>query len=96
MERQPHINEKMRSILTDWLIEARLKFKLVPEMLYLTINPIDRFLEKYEVPRPKLQLVGVTPLLIASKYEDIFPPEIRDIVYICDRAYTKQEVRTYW
>jgi hypothetical protein len=96
MERQPHINEKMRSILTDWLVEVHLKFKLVPETLYLTINLIDRFLEKYEVPRPKLQLVGVTSLLIASKYEEIYPPEIRDLVYICDRAYTKQEVRRYW
>lgn len=92
MERQPHINEKMRSILTDWLVEVHLKFKLVPETLYLTINLIDRFLEKYEVPRPKLQLVGVTSLLIAAKYEEIYPPEIRDLVYICDRAYTKQEV----
>jgi cyclin B len=73
-----------------------LKFKLVPETLYLTINLIDRFLEKNEVPRPKLQLVGVTSLLIASKYEEIYPPEIRDLVYICDRAYTKQEVRTCW
>jgi hypothetical protein len=96
MERQPHINEKMRSILTDWLVEVHLKFKLVPETLYLTINLIDRFLEKYEVPRPKLQLVGVTSLLIASKYEEIYPPEIRDLVYICDRAYTKHEVRKYW
>jgi len=92
MERQPHINEKMRSILTDWLVEVHLKFKLVPETLYLTINLIDRFLEKYEVPRPKLQLVGVTSLLIAAQYEEIYPPEIRDLVYICDRAYTKQEI----
>jgi len=92
MERQPHINEKMRSILTDWLVEVHLKFKLIPETLYLTINLIDRFLEKYEVPRPKLQLVGVTSLLIAAQYEEIYPPEIRDLVYICDRAYTKQEI----
>jgi Cyclin, N-terminal domain len=93
MENQPHINERMRSILVDWLVEVHLKFKLVPETLYLTINLIDRYLEKSEVSRPKLQLVGVTSLLIASKYEEIYPPELRDLVYICDRAYTKQDVR---
>lgn len=46
MEKQQDVNEKMRSILVDWLIEVHLKFKLVPESLYLTINLIDRFLEK--------------------------------------------------
>jgi hypothetical protein len=92
MENQAFINERMRSILVDWLVEVHLKFKLVPETLYLTINMIDRFLEKEEVSRPRLQLVGVTSLLIASKYEEIYPPELRDLVYICDKAYTKQDI----
>lgn len=92
MESQPHINERMRSILVDWLVEVHLKFKLVPETLYLTINLIDRYLERMEVSRPRLQLVGVTSLLIASKYEEIYPPELRDLVYICDRAYTRSDV----
>lgn len=92
MENQTHINERMRSILIDWLIEVHLKFKLVPETLYLTVNLIDRYLEKREVTRPKLQLIGVTSLLIASKYEEIYPPELRDLVYICDRAYSRDEI----
>lgn len=90
--KQSHINERMRAILVDWLVEVHLKFKLVPETLYLTIHLIDRFLSIEEVPRPKLQLVGVTSLLIASKYEEIYPPELRDLVYICDRAYTRQDI----
>ncbi len=94
MEDQQYINERMRSILVDWLVEVHLKFKLVPETLYLTVNIIDRYLSKTEVSRPKLQLVGVTALLIASKYEEIYPPELRDLVYICDRAYSKLEVRS--
>lgn len=92
MEDQQYINERMRSILVDWLVEVHLKFKLVPETLYLTVNIIDRYLSKTEVSRPKLQLVGVTALLIASKYEEIYPPELRDLVYICDRAYSKVEI----
>ncbi len=95
MEDQQYINERMRSILVDWLVEVHLKFKLVPETLYLTVNIIDRYLSKTEVSRPKLQLVGVTALLIASKYEEIYPPELRDLVYICDRAYSKLEVRRH-
>ena len=92
MKSQPHINEKMRSILVDWLVEVHLKFKLVPETLYLTVSIIDKYLVTGKVTRPKLQLVGVTALLIASKYEEIYPPELRDLVYICDRAYGKGEI----
>lgn len=92
MQRQEDINEKMRSILVDWLIEVHLKFKLVPESLYLTINLIDRYLEREQVNRQKLQLVGVTAMLIACKYEEIYPPIVKDFVYITDNAYTKEEI----
>lgn len=92
MENQQFIDQRMRSILVDWLVEVHLKFKLVPETLYLVVNLIDRYLAKKEVTRSKLQLVGVTALFIATKYEEIYPPELRDLVYICDRAYSKFEV----
>jgi cyclin B len=89
---QPFINDKMRTILVDWLIEVHLKFKMVPETLYLTVNLLDRYLQLKQVRRSRLQLVGVSALLIAAKYEEIYPPELRDLVYITDRAYTKQEI----
>ena len=92
MTKQNDINEKMRAILIDWLIEVHLKFKLLPETLFLTVNMIDRFLEKQVIPRTKLQLVGVTAMLIASKYEEIYAPEVKDFVYITDKAYTKEEI----
>ena len=92
MSRQEDINEKMRAILIDWLVEVHLKFKLVPESLYLTVNLIDRYLDREQVNRQKLQLAGVTAMLIACKYEEIYPPIVRDFVYITDNAYTKEEI----
>jgi hypothetical protein len=89
---QTDINEKMRAILVDWLIEVHYKFKLLPESLFLTINLIDRYLEKCDVIRTKLQLVGVTAMFIACKYEEIYAPEAKDFVYITDRAYTREEI----
>lgn len=86
MKQQSDINEKMRGILVDWLIEVHLKFKLLPETLYLTVSTIDRYLSLADVHRSKLQLVGVTAMLIACKYEEIYPPEVRDFVYITDKA----------
>ena len=46
MIHQTEINDKMRAILVDWLIEVHSKFKLRKETLFITINIIDRFLEK--------------------------------------------------
>ena len=54
MTKQFEINDKMRAILVDWLIEVHLKFKLLPETLYITINIIDRFLEKVEIGKSRL------------------------------------------
>ena len=82
----------MRAILIDWLVEVHLKFKLLQETLFLTINIIDRFLERVTLSKSKLQLLGVTALFIASKYEEIYPPELKDFIYITDRAYSKEEL----
>ena len=92
MSKQTDINAKMRAILIDWLVEVHLKFKLMPETLYLTVNLIDRYLEKEQIMRNKLQLVGVTAMFIASKYEEIYAPECRDFVYISDKAYTREQI----
>lgn len=82
----------MRSILVDWLVDVHVKFKLLPETMFLTVNLIDRYLEKNSIPRQKLQLIGVGAMLIASKYEDIYPPEIKEFEYIADRAYSREEI----
>lgn len=89
---QGQINEKMRAILIDWLVEVHMKFKLVPETLFLTVNLIDRYLERREITRSNLQLLGVSCLMIATKYEEIWPPGISELVYICDSAYTKTTI----
>ena len=89
---QKDINEKMRKILLDWLIDVHAKFKLSTETLFLTINIIDRYLSKKSIHRKYLQLLGVTSMLIASKYEDIYPPEIKDFIFMTDNAYTKEEL----
>lgn len=78
--------------MIDWLVDVHLKFKLLSETLFLTINLIDRFLSAKQVERAKLQLLGVSAMLISTKYEEIYPPTVKDFVYITDNAYSKQEV----
>ena len=89
---QNDISERMRSILLDWLIEVHLKFKLLPETLHLTINIIDRYLSKKAINRKYLQLLGVAAMFIACKYEEIYPPEMENFIYMTDNAYNKEQM----
>ena len=89
---QKEINERMRIILLDWLVDVQLKFKLLPETLFLTINIIDRYLSKTKATKENLQLIGITSMLIACKYEEIYFPEIKDFIYMTDNTYSKNEV----
>lgn len=92
MDSQPELNEKMRAILADWLIDVHRKFELSPETLYLTINLVDRFLAIKLVRRRELQLLGISAMLVASKYEEIWPPEVNDFVCLSDRAYSPEQI----
>ncbi|KAH0764497.1 hypothetical protein KY285_000368 [Solanum tuberosum] len=92
MDFQPELNHKMRAILVDWLIEVHRKFELMPESLYLTMNILDRFLSVKTVPRRELQLVGISSMLIACKYEEIWAPEVNDFIHISDNAYARDQI----
>jgi hypothetical protein len=48
----------------------------MPETLYLTTNLLDRYLSIQLVSRRNYQLVGTTAMLLASKYEEIWAPEV--------------------
>ncbi|XP_037407009.1 cyclin-B1-1-like isoform X1 [Triticum dicoccoides] len=92
MDSQVEINAKMRGILIDWILEVHQKFDLMPESLYLTVYIIDMYLSLQSVLRRELQLVGVSALLIACKYEEIWAPEVNDFILISDSAYTREQI----
>ena len=92
MSRQKEINDKMRSILVDWIIDVHFKFGFTDETLFMTISIIDRYLSICQISRTNFQLLGITALMIACKHEEIDLPKIEDFIYITDNAYVKEEV----
>ncbi|KAH8306000.1 hypothetical protein KR018_009806, partial [Drosophila ironensis] len=91
---QKEVTHKMRSVLIDWINEVHLQFQLAPETFQLAVSIIDRYLQVVkDTKRTHLQLVGVTALFIATKYEELFPPAISDFSYITDNAYTARQIR---
>nr|XP_034370257.1 G2/mitotic-specific cyclin-B1-like isoform X1 [Arvicanthis niloticus] len=87
------VTGNMRAILIDWLIQVQMKFKLLQETMYMTVSIIDRFMQNSCVPKKMLQLVGVTAMFIASKYEEMYPPEIGDFAFVTNNTYTKHQIR---
>ncbi|XP_029353847.1 G2/mitotic-specific cyclin-B2-like [Echeneis naucrates] len=86
------ITERMRALLVDWLVQVHSRFQLLQETLFLTVAILDRFLQVQPVSRRKLQLVGVTSMLVACKYEEMYAPEVGDFAYITDNAFTKSQI----
>ena len=64
----------MRTTLIDWLLQVHLRYHMLPETLWIAVNLVDRFLSVRVVSLVKLQLVGVTAMFIAAKYEEILAP----------------------
>ncbi|CAH2037495.1 unnamed protein product [Thlaspi arvense] len=89
---QKDVTQSMRGILVDWLVEVSEEYTLVPDTLYLTVYLIDWFLHGNYVQRQKLQLLGITCMLIASKYEEINAPRIEEFCFITDNTYTRDQV----
>ncbi|KAG1676515.1 hypothetical protein FOA52_000058 [Chlamydomonas sp. UWO 241] len=89
---QNDVNAKMRAILVDWLVEVAEEYKLCADTLYQAVNYIDRFMSLQTVPRNQLQLVGVTCMWVAAKYEEIYPPNVSDFCYITDNTYPKEQL----
>eukprot|EP01097_Dermamoeba_algensis_P002199 TRINITY_DN1877_c0_g2_i1.p1 TRINITY_DN1877_c0_g2~~TRINITY_DN1877_c0_g2_i1.p1 ORF type:complete len:369 (-),score=57.28 TRINITY_DN1877_c0_g2_i1:238-1344(-) len=89
---QREITPQMRAILCNWLVEVVEEFKLNGQTLYLAVNYMDRFLEKFVANKNNLQLIGIVCLFLAAKYEEIFAPVINDFVHISDGTYNKDEI----
>jgi len=92
MDAQKDVNARMRAVLVDWLIEVHRKFKLSQQTYFLAINMVDRYLADHSMVRTKLQLLGCTCLWIASKYHEIYAPEMDDFVYISDNAFSTEQL----
>jgi G2/mitotic-specific cyclin 2 len=92
MDHQDDLEWKTRGILVDWLVEVHTRFHLLPETLFLAVNIIDRFLSEKVVQLDRLQLVGVTAMFIASKYEEVLSPHVANFRHVADDGFSEAEI----
>ena len=92
MDHQDNLKWHLRGVLVDWLIEVHTRFHLLPETLFLAINIIDRFLSAKVVQLDRLQLVGITAMFIASKYEEVLSPHVQNFKHVADDGFSEDEI----
>lgn len=88
-----NFGSSMRAILIDWLIEVHERFHYVQETLLLAIAIMDKFLSQNLVTMSRLQLLAVTSLFIAAKFEEIKLPKLSNYSYITDGAASAKDIK---
>ena len=86
------ITAQTRAILCDFVISLHEKLHLSSETLYVGMSLFDRVLSAEEIPRSKVQLLGVAALMVAGKYEEVTIPALSEYLEALDGAYTKADL----
>jgi len=81
-----------RAILISWIVQVHDYEDLENESLYLTVRITDTYCSVHDVVLAEIQLVGIAAIFIASKQEERFPPEGKDLVRYTNNAYTIQDL----
>ncbi|KAL3234334.1 G2/mitotic-specific cyclin-2 [Nakaseomyces bracarensis] len=82
-----------RDLLLNWLVKVHQNMRLESETLYIAIRIIDKYLMAKEVQLEHLQLIGVTSLYIAAKYEEVLPPTIFQFSFETDGIFTNEDIK---
>ncbi|CAG5132055.1 unnamed protein product, partial [Candidula unifasciata] len=88
----PGVTSRMRAVLMDWLMQVQLFEELTDETLHLCVAFIDTFLSLVDVKMSTLQLIGITCLFIASKFNERFAPKIESLCYLTQDTFVKEQV----
>ncbi|KAH7111877.1 cyclin-like protein [Dendryphion nanum] len=83
-----------REALVGWLIEVHDQYfrQYGSPMVFLTNNIVDRFLSHRRVHTDRLQLVGITALYMAHKFENGVEETLSDLKYMCNEKYTTDQI----
>jgi cyclin-A len=84
----------MRQILVDWMVDVHQSFELRAETLFLAFKYLEEFQSKVPIRKEDYQLVGTACLWVASKYEEIYPPRMKDFVEVTACTYSRAQLKS--
>lgn len=86
------IKDTSRAFLIEWVIDVQRKFRLLPETLYVAVQTCDRYLSAVKCKKSDLHLIGITSILISTKYEEIYPPEMHELITVSENKFKKVDI----
>lgn len=89
---QTNIGKSDRRSFIDWMVEYQEIAEVNHETLYLAVRLCDYFFARKKIAHAHLQLYGFVGFLLASKFEERWPPTFEDMIYISDDAYTRDDI----
>ena len=85
--------KNMRKILVEWLVGVQAEFKLCQQTLYLGVCIFDKtFTSEMNFKPEDMQLVGITALWMAAKYEEVYPPQMKYFAEVTNGAFSKKDM----
>ncbi|XP_044289741.1 cyclin-F [Varanus komodoensis] len=89
---QKGMNETMRYILIDWLVEVATMKDFSSLCLHMTVGCVDRYLKIRPVPRARLQLLGIACMVICTRFISKEILTIREAVWLTDNTYKYEDL----
>jgi len=89
---QTELNSTMRYILVDWLVEVAVMKDFPSQIVHIAGNCVDQYLMRRKVQRSELQLLGITCMLIAARFQGTDIVTIREAAWLTDGTYKYEEV----
>jgi len=92
---QVEVTADMRGICLDWIIECANRLKMEMPTIFLAAHVLDSFLSKKAIRRERMQMVSMVSLIVAAKYEEIYPPRIKDYIHISANSFKREDMLRY-
>ncbi|XP_077172647.1 cyclin-F isoform X2 [Paroedura picta] len=89
---QKGMNETMRYILIDWLVEVATMKDFSSLCLHMTVGCVDRYLKIRPVSRARLQLLGIACMVICTRFISKEILTIREAVWLTDNTYKYEDL----
>ena len=90
-----NVNYMKRFSFINLFISFQQELYLKQETLYLSINLFDRYIQilnSKKIMSCDTHIIAITCLFIASKYEEIYAPYLKEYLQIFTHKYTKRDI----
>merc|ERR1712083_1257207 len=93
--KESNLAPHMRKIVTDWMLEVCEDQQCKPEVFFLSINYLDRFVSAVNIKKNQFQLCASVCILLASKFSQVVPITTDKLVIYTDSSVTVEELRQW-